>query len=313
MLIESFTGLSRAGILGMNNRNAEIIMMYNPRSAFPLVDDKVTTKELAARHNIPSPALYGVIRKHNEIRNFYSLIGDKNSFAVKPCRGSGGSGIVLIKEKGDHTHVTASGKLLRSTDLLYHIADILSGIFSLEGQEDSALIEALIDPDDIFQSVTYKGIPDIRVIVYRGVPIMAMVRLPTTASDGKANLHGGAIGAGINIKRGVTSTAVYKSSIIAHHPDTGNPVTNIEIPHWETILLMAAKSKEMTGLGYIGADMVIDRLAGPLLLELNARPGLAIQMANRAGLLTRIRQVDLAPAEIFETPGTRVEWARENF
>jgi D-alanine-D-alanine ligase-like ATP-grasp enzyme len=39
------------------------------------------------------------------------------------------------------------------------------------------------------------------------------------------------------------------------------------------------------GLGYLGADIVLDHRQGPLLLEANARPGLAIQIANGQGLL----------------------------
>lgn len=313
MIARLFRGLHEAGVLGMNNRNAEVIMARNPRSLFPLVDNKVVTKELAALSDIPTPELYGVIAKHGDIRQFESIIRDRDSFALKPARGSGGSGIVLVKEKGETGLVTESGRTITIPDLRYHITDILSGIFSLEGQDDQAIIEALIHPHDVFAAVTYRGVPDIRVVVYRGVPIMSMVRLPTAASDGKANLHGGAIGAGIDLESGLTVTAVHRSVIVTHHPDTGNPVSGIEVPHWEKILLMAARSFEMTGLGYIGADMVIDRLSGALLLELNARPGLAIQMANRAGLLKRITQVDHAPENIFTTPESRVEWARQNF
>jgi alpha-L-glutamate ligase-like protein len=312
MMAGPFRGLYEAGILGINNRNAEIIMVQNPRSLFPLVDNKVTTKKLAALGDIPTPELYGVIIKHGDVRQFDSIIKDRKSFVVKPARGSGGSGIVLVKEKVKTGLVTESGKTITVPDLLYHIRDILSGIFSLGGQDDHAIIEALIHPDKAFTAVTYRGVPDIRVVVYRGVPIMAMVRLPTAASDGKANLHGGAIGAGIDLNNGLTITAVHKSVIVTHHPDTGNPVSGIQVPHWEKILLMAARSLEMTGLGYVGADMVIDRDRGPLLLELNARPGLAIQMANKAGLLKRIRQVDEAPEDTFATPESRVEWARQN-
>ena len=286
----SFRHLREAGILGINRRNAEIIMAYNPRSLFPTVDNKVITKELAALHDIPTPALYGTIRKHGDIRKIESIIHDKGSFAVKPARGSGGSGILLIREKKANFFITQRDRVIKTADLLYHIADILSGIFSLEGQDDIAIIEALINPDSVLESVTYQGVPDIRIVVYHGVPIMAMARLPTSASDGKANLHGGAIGAGIEIKTGRTITAVHRNSIVKVHPDTGNPVSGFQIPHWEKMLLMAARSLEMTGLGYIGADMLIDRDRGPLLLELNARPGLAIQMANRAGLLKTNRK-----------------------
>lgn len=69
----------------------------------------------------------------------------------------------------------------------------------------------------------------------------------------------------------------------------------------------------MTGLGYIGVDLVIDRERGPLLLELNARPGLAIQMANREGLLKRLERINGTPATTFATPESRVAWAKEAF
>jgi alpha-L-glutamate ligase-like protein len=312
MFLSTFRHLRDAGILGINGRNAEIIMAYNPRSLFPTVDNKMITKELAALHDIPTPGLYGTIRKHGDIRKIESIIHDKESFAVKPARGSGGSGILLVRENKENFFITRGNRVIKTADLLYHVADILSGIFTLEGQDDIAIIEALINPDPFLESITFQGVPDIRIVVYHGVPIMAMARLPTSASDGKANLHGGAIGAGIEIKTRRTITAVHKNTVVKVHPDTGNPVSGFQIPYWEKTLLMAARSLEMTGLGYIGADMLIDRDRGPLLLELNARPGLAIQIANRAGLLKRIEKVNNAPAEIFLNPQNRVEWARNN-
>ncbi len=312
MILQRFRELREAGVLGMNNRNAGIIMNFNPRSLFPLVDNKIITKKLADEHNIPTPALYGIIKKHGDIKEFGSITEGRDSFVVKPARGSGGSGIVLVKERNDEVFLTQSGKKLTRTQLLHHITDILSGIFSLQGQDDNAIIESLINPDDVFASVTFQGVPDIRIIAYRGVPVMAMVRLPTSSSDGKANLHLGAIGAGIELRSGLTTTAVHRSSVVTEHPDTGAPVGGIEVPHWEEMLLMAARSLEMTGLAYVGADMVLDRDAGPLLLELNARPGLAIQMANRAGLLKRISSVNLALDHVFATPESRVEWAQKN-
>jgi len=43
------------------------------------------------------------------------------------------------------------------------------------------------------------GLPDIRVIAYNMVPVMAMMRIPTKESGGKANIHGGACAVGIDI------------------------------------------------------------------------------------------------------------------
>ncbi len=313
MIFMAFKQLRTAGVLGMNRRNAEYIMRYNPRQAFPLVDDKVLTKRLAESHGLPTPPLYLVIEHHGDIRGLSAALSDRREFVVKPARGAAGSGIVLIVDRNAAGYVKSSGEVITPEDLAYHISGILSGIYSLEGLEDRAIIEGLIHPDPVFAAVTYRGIPDIRIVVYQTVPVMAMVRLPTRASDGKANLHLGAIGAGIDIGTGKTLTAVHRSDIVTHHPDTGNAIEGIMVPYWNQMLLMAAQAPDMTGLGYLGVDIIIDRDRGPVLLELNARPGLAVQLANRGGLWARLKQIDKAPPGIFATPETRVAWAMERF
>lgn len=312
-MIKALSHFRQLGLLGMNRRNAEYIMASNPRSTYPLVDNKIMTKQLAAEYNVPTPTLYYVIRHHGDLSDLKKIVGDLSRFVVKPARGAGGSGIVLITDRTSDGFVDQNGVAISREDLGYHISDILSGIHSLSGLEDSAMIEALITPDPVFAPVSYEGIPDIRIVAYRGVPAMGMVRLPTEASDGKANLHRGAIGAGIDISSGRTGMAVHGPNIVTHHPDTGLPVGGIQVPHWERILLMAALAYDMTGLGYLGVDVVIDREQGPLLLELNARPGLGIQIANMAGLRSRLERIDAAPAAIFSDPERRVSWATQEF
>ena len=313
MILKSKRWLHEFGILGINRRNAEYIMRFNPRSSFPLVDDKFQTKRLAEAYQIPTPPLYHVIEYHGDIAGLEKVLSGYQDFVVKPTRGAGGSGIVLITGRQASNFVKPSGELISWTDLTYHIFDILSGIYSLEGLEDRALIEAFIHPDPVFAAVTYYGVPDIRIIVYRGVPVMGMVRLPTQESDGKANLHRGAIGVGVNIKDGATTNAVHHSLVITHHPDTGHPLSEIQVPYWKEMLHIAARTLDMTGLGYLGVDMVIDRERGPLLLELNARPGLQIQVANQKGLLKHLDLIDKAPPIIFDNPERRVEWAVKAF
>lgn len=307
------TWLGEAGVLGMNRRNADYIMRCNPRELFPVVDDKVNTKKLAIEHGIPTPELYYVLEQYGEIRHFEERIAGRNEFVVKPARGSGGSGIVLVAGRNQDGFVKQNGEVISWADFRYHLSGILSGLYSLEGLEDKVVVEALVHVDPVFASVTWQGVPDIRLILYRGVPVMGMLRLPTRFSDGKANLHRGAIGVGISISDGKTLAGVHKTSLIDVHPDTGQPVRGIRVPGWESLLLMAARTFEMTGLGYIGVDWVLDINKGPLLLELNARPGLAIQLANRSGLFARLEDVDEAPDEIFVSPESRVEWAREHF
>jgi glutathione synthase/RimK-type ligase-like ATP-grasp enzyme len=79
------------------------------------------------------------------------------------------------------------------------------------------------------------------------------------------------------------------------------------------MLLVAARAHEMTRMGYLGVDMVLDRDKGPVLLELNARPGLQIQIANQGGLRKRLDMTDSAPGDIFLSPESRVAWARTAF
>lgn len=286
--------LNGLGIMGMNHRNALYIGPLNPRHAYPTVDNKRLTKRLAAEHGIPTPELYGVIEAHRQVRDLPRLVEGRPEFVVKPCRGAAGNGIVLIASHDEKRVVKPSGEQVAWEELTYHVATILSGVHSLEGLEDEALIEAFIHVDPTFEAVTYRGVPDVRIIVYRGVPTMAMVRLPTKRSDGRANLHQGAIGAGIAIGTGTTMAAVQGRQVVSHHPDTGEPVAGIAVPHWDRILEIAARGYEMTGLGYLGADVVIDRSHGPVLLELNARPGLAIQLANQDGLRHRLMQAEAA-------------------
>jgi alpha-L-glutamate ligase-like protein len=312
LILAMMRRLREAGVLGMNSRNADYIMRSNPRSSYPIADNKVLTKDLAEKYQIPTPPLYYLMETHGSIAGLEGALGDRREFVVKPARGAGGSGIVLVKDRTAEGFVTQSGEVISRGDFAYHISEILSGAYSLEGLEDRAIVEALIYPDPVFAAVTFQGVPDVRIVAYRGVPAMAMVRLPTRASDGKANLHRGAIGSGIELSNGTTLNAVHRSQVVTRHPDTGNPVKGIQVPHWDHMLLMAARTLEMTGLGYVGVDLVLDRERGPMLLELNARPGLAIQMANRKGLRGRLERIDRAAPEIFSTPESRVAWAKEN-
>lgn len=302
--------LKEAGVLGMNRRNLEFIFGYNPRHLYPLVDDKLKTKQLAQAAGISTPALYQVISQQHEIRNLATMLADYPDFAIKPAQGSGGDGIIIIEQHRDQRYRKVNGEMLNLFELQHHISSILGGLYSLGGHADSALIEYRIRFDPVFSSITYQGVPDIRIIVFRGVPVMAMLRLPTRQSQGKANLHQGALGVGIDIASGKTNLAVIANHHIEEHPETGYRLEGVTVPHWQEILLTAARCYELTGMGYLGADFVLDRDKGPLLLELNARPGLNIQIANHAGLLPRLRQVQ-ALSPLSPDPEQRVAYARE--
>lgn len=300
------------GVVGINKRNADYILVHNRRKYYPLVDDKLLTKEIAEGVGIGVPPLYGKIEFPHEVRSFSSIVANRADFVVKPAQGSGGDGILVVVGRMGEYFRLADGSMISERDMAFHLNNTLAGTFSLGGQPDKVLVEYRVDFDPVFENITYRGVPDIRIVVFLGVPAMAMVRLPTRMSRGKANLHQGAIGAGIAIPSGRTLTAVLKNSVITEHPDTNTPVMDVEIPGWDALLDMAARSCDLTQLGYQGIDIVLDKARGPLLLELNARPGLNIQIANREGLRHRLELIETHIAEL-NTAADRVQFAKENF
>ncbi|TGN06934.1 alpha-L-glutamate ligase-like protein [Leptospira ilyithenensis] len=314
-MISILRKFKEAGILGINRRIGEFILPLNPRANYPLVDDKWLTAELASKNGVFMPHHYSMIEEFGRVKDVPLILKDQSSFVVKPANGGMGNGILVIEktiwnETGTPFYHKVGGKVLSYKDLLHHITGILSGLYSLDGNSDRAIFQEKLDAHPFFTDISYQGIPDIRVIVYRGYPVMAMVRLPTKESGGRANLHQGAIGVGVKIKEGEMTKIVHKDKIIFSHPDTGFHLEGKTIPHWEEILVLASSCFEISGLNYLGVDIVLDERRGPLLLEMNARPGLGIQIANQKGLLGALRWVDgmdVSP----NSPQKRVETARQ--
>jgi alpha-L-glutamate ligase-like protein len=310
--LERARELRAAGVLGLNQRNARYIMESNQRRFYPRVDDKVLTKTLAIEAGMAVPELYGVIDNQGDTGRIPEIVADRQSFVVKPAHGSGGDGIVVVSGRRRDRYRLVDGQIWDGDTLEFHVSNIVGGQYSLTGEPDTALIEYCVQFDPLFEQISFQGVPDIRVITYRGYPVMSMVRLPTKASHGKANLHQGAVGAGIDMAGGVTLDGVSGNELVEEHPDTYHPIAGLRIPEWDFILTSAARAIDVTALGYVGVDMVLDRDLGPLILEMNARPGLNIQLANRAGLRPRLETVDrdYDPAA---TPEERARFARERF
>lgn len=306
--------LRKLGVVGMNDRNISLVAALNPRRLFPLVDNKLKTKLLAAEKGVATPDLIGALRTQHDLKGLARFLAPHEGFVIKPAKGSGGKGILVIASRRDDLYIKANGTELGLDEVRRHVSNILSGLFSLGGTPDVAIVEELILPDPLYKDLSVEGVPDIRTIVYRGFPIMAMMRLSTRASDGKANLHQGAIGVGLTISSGRPVNAIQFNRSIQEHPDSGADLMSIQIPNWADLLELAGRAADATGLGYIGADIVIDRRHGPLLLELNARPGLAIQIANKTGLAPRVQAIDaLQPRYFREAPALRVQRAISMF
>lgn len=305
--------LRSLGIVGMNQRNIGFIGKFNKRSKFRLVDDKLLTKKIALeKGGIPVPELYGVVEYLFQIESFLKDIQQRESFVIKPVQGSGGKGILVVTGRDNEGFIKSSGARINNSDIRHHIINTLAGLYSLGGRNDRAMIEGLIDFDPSLKHYSHEGVPDVRVIVFEGVPLMAMMRCATHKSEGKANLHQGAVGVGLDIGTGRCVSAVQNGVLVTQHPDTGAAFSTLRVPQWDRVIELAASCTALTGLGYIGADVVLDNKLGPMLLELNARPGLSIQVANQAGLIHRMN----IAREIIATtddPVLRIQLAKKRF
>lgn len=278
------------GLLSLNARNLEMIYNHNPHRYFPMVDDKLLTKKVLQEANLPHPKLLYSCDSSFKINEMRNALKSLNSFALKPVHGRGGGGILVIKEQNSSKQfLSMGGKIHEHEDIILHAQEILTGVYSLDSEMDTAMFEEKIIEHHAFDQIAFKGIPDIRIILFQGKPLQAMLRLPTKNSDGKANLHQGGIGVGIDLQNGNSLYSICNGKRITKHPDTHTSLTNFQVPHWKDLVHFSTEVVKLFPLGYIGIDWVIDGEKGPLVLELNARPGIEIQNATGIGLRHNLR------------------------
>lgn len=279
-------------ILGMNARNFLYIRKYNKPSAKRLADDKLATKRRLLRNDIQTAKLLASFYNRNDILEFEWNL-PKEGFVIKPARGFGGQGILVMRSWDGEKGISISGKEYTVKQLQSHLFDLLDGAYSLQYLPDKAFIEELITPHPFFKKFAAVGLPDIRVVVFNHIPVMSYMRLPTKESEGKANQSAGALGIGIDLRTGITTYATaHKTHFITYIPGTKIKIGGIKIPQWDEILLLAVKTQTVSKLGYAGVDIAFDAAKGPMVLEVNARPGLSIQLSNKTSLRTRLERVE---------------------
>ena len=278
------------GILGLNARNLLYIKPFNPRKAVAFADDKMKTKAFLSARGIPTAKMYARIESRRQLKQFdFQVLPDR--CVLKPNYGFGGEGIVILNGRKNGVFLEQGKRPMTHEELVEHIEDILDGKFSVNGRYDTAFFEQILLADECFAPFRPAGLPDIRIIVFNLVPVMAMLRIPTAESSGKANVHLGGLGIGIDVAKGITTHAAQYHKILTELPH-GLPVQGITIPRWEELLLIASRIQHMTNIGYIAVDLTLDQDLGPVLLEVNARAGLMVQVANLAPLRARLERVE---------------------
>ncbi|MCH2034643.1 MAG: hypothetical protein MK202_14120 [Tenacibaculum sp.] len=268
--------------MGINERNVSLIYPNNKRKYYKLADDKVLAKEILHDKGIPCSETYAVIERISKIQEGWNIVKKYDKLAIKPANGSGGGGIKILKKNGDGNWVS-SGRIIEEEEIFLHMASIIMGQYSL-GSDDRVLIEKCIESHSFFHEIYPAGVPDFRVILLHQKPLISMLRVPTDKSDGKANLHQGGLGIGIDMEKGTLTNAYDGKSYFKVHPDNGNQIFGKKIPYWNDIIKISEATAASFPLNYLGVDIVIDQDMGPLIMEVNVRPGLGIQLANKTGM-----------------------------
>lgn len=275
----------------MNARNFLYVRKYNPTGAKKIADNKLLTKRILIKEDIATTEILKTFANRGAIRSFDWKL-PKEGFAVKPARGYGGEGIIVFTSWNGIYGTTLSGETINAGQLESHLFDIFEGEYSLQNLPDKAYIEERINPNKFFRKLTSIGLPDIRVILFNKIPVMAMLRLPTRESGGTANMHRGALAVAVDIRTGITKNAYGRGKFYDRIPGTSVKARGIKVPEWDTVLKLSSRAQEAIGLGFAGIDVVFDAVKGPLVLEVNARPGLEIQRVNKASLRNRLERVE---------------------
>ncbi|RME15333.1 MAG: hypothetical protein D6797_06775 [Bdellovibrio sp.] len=271
-------------VLGLNKRNVFFVKALNRRSDFPLANDKILAKNFFESIDVPVAKTFFTLNSLFEISKIYEDLKKLPGFVIKPANGSQGNGILVIKGFENDQYVTVSGRTISPKGMQYELSSILFGKYSL-GRPDSVLIEERLIPDEEICFGVNLGLPDIRLIFIKEKLKASMLRLPTQESKGKANLHQGGIGVGIDLDTGTTSHAYYKGRYISYHPESGCSLIDHQIPMWKELVSFAEEIAKKSPLKFIGLDATLDRNRGPVFIEMNARPGLEIQNVNYRGIM----------------------------
>lgn len=273
-------------LISINERNQELIYKYNKRQDYILADDKCLAKEILEKAGLACPKTFGVISHLTEISTVWDQVKQNERLVIKPAKGSGGKGILILKRVEEEWF--NGKKRISERQIFDHLANVIFGLYSF-GDTDKALIEEFVVPHPFFAEIYASGVPDLRIILLKGQPLMAMLRMPTKKSGGKANLHQGGLGIGIDIERGLLKQAYDGKKYINHHPD-GGVILDKPVPNWQDLLSLSVQVSQEFPLQYLGVDIVIDAHKGPMVMEVNVRPGLGIQLANQEGLKKVLHQ-----------------------
>ncbi len=277
-------------LLGLNARTLDYIKEHNDKKARKLADSKLATKDFLKAKWVSVVDTLLIVASFEDLEKL-DIFELKLPFVIKPNAWFWGKWILIIDEKDSSWNfVLNDWTVMTKKELVSHLWFILEWFFSLSGNRDKVIIEKKVILDTWIELLWKFWLPDLRIILFNMVPVMAMFRIPTKESRWKANLHAWACWVWVDIATGKLTYISYKWKNVKSVPWIWD-VRWIELPNWDKVLNLAVKVQEITKIWFLGCDIVLDKEDWPLLLEMNIRPWLAVQLANLSPLETRLKKV----------------------
>lgn len=207
---------------------------------------------------------------------------------VKPFGGGAGVGVILL---------SGGGGRVRVNDVETERDD---AVRLIEGLSDAVVSEYVIQHE--YSSRIFPGsVNSIRVLMMwdfdEGEPFIPFAghRFGTSLSAPVDNCSQGGMSANIDVEtgvlgRGMTGHSTEESKEHTHHPETGEPIEGVQIPHWaEATGKVLEIAREMAYIPYIGWDIVITP-DGFCVIEGNSYPDVGHQVYFPLLAIPRVRR-----------------------
>ena len=217
----------------LNRRNIGYISKYNDRRLYPLVDGKQAADQAAVSRSTvwPRQEMIGKVASQFEVERVVDMVRDRAGFVIKPAKGSGGKGILVIEHHDGEEFCEAQRRRASRVPTWSATSPTSCQDFiRWAAHRMWRWVEGFISFNQPWPS-SPEGVPDIRVMVFKGYPVMAMMRLSTAAWMARPTFtRGQSVSGWISGQAGPCAAC---SMIVHSSPtDTGHDLFSLKVPRW---------------------------------------------------------------------------------
>jgi hypothetical protein len=257
-----------------------------------VINNKLTTHLLLGTMDIRSAELLGVYwrravhrfpnEERVELPEYLNRLRDQQQVFFKVLSGAEGKNIFAVKRLGDQRWAVNSEE------------KDLDGVLEVfYAQNRPLIVEEGLEQHPKQSALYPHAVNTIRALTmidvndgHRPFIAMAVQRIGTDRSQPADNWSRGGLSAQVDLDTGQLGRATRlpdRDTVewFDAHPDTGAPITGVEVPYWSEIRdLVLHSARVLSFMEYIGWDIVVTP-DGPVVLEANINTGMNVLQAHQ--------------------------------